>query len=231
MTGLWAALWMAFSLGLMASLHCAQMCGPIVLAYSMHTPKWRAHFAYNAGRILTYSALGAVAGGLGGAAAIAGAGRWVGMATGVLMIVVGLMMTGYVPSAGGLVTIGATDTNLLTRLAGPLVRSSRALEKFGLGVCLGFLPCGMIWAALLQAAGAGSAWEGAAMMAAFGCGTAGSLLATAAFAPPLRAMLTGWLGRHSSRIGGIGIMAAGAWVIWRAWMVAAQGAACHVHGA
>ena len=67
-----------FGLGLIGSIHCAQMCGPVVLAYSMAMgpqPPARmalAHGSYNAGRILTYSALGAVAGALGHAMCLAG---------------------------------------------------------------------------------------------------------------------------------------------------------------
>ena len=56
---------LVFLLGLVSSLHCVQMCGPIVLAFSLPLPRpeaLRAHLRYNAGRILTYAALGALAG-------------------------------------------------------------------------------------------------------------------------------------------------------------------------
>ena len=69
MTGI--ELWVMFTLGLVSSLHCVQMCGPIVLSYSVALDRVKScagaspdlllsgHLAYNAGRILTYSALGA----------------------------------------------------------------------------------------------------------------------------------------------------------------------------
>ena len=58
-----------FALGLVGSLHCVQMCGPIVLAFSLPLNRpdaLRANLGYNAGRILTYAFLGALAGSVGG---------------------------------------------------------------------------------------------------------------------------------------------------------------------
>src|SRR5579871_4451472 len=61
-----------FALSLAASLHCAQMCGPIILSFSCATSAGgpgpvSSAFLYNCGRILTYTALGALAGAVGGA--------------------------------------------------------------------------------------------------------------------------------------------------------------------
>ena len=50
------------ALGVVSCLHCAQMCGPIVLCVGRAAAD---HLAYNAGRIFTYSALGALAGAAG----------------------------------------------------------------------------------------------------------------------------------------------------------------------
>ena len=63
-----------FSFGLAGGLHCAQMCGPLVLAYSLplRGGAMRAHLAYNAGRIATYTLLGAVAGAVGQAIRLPG---------------------------------------------------------------------------------------------------------------------------------------------------------------
>ena len=62
----------AFGFGVVGSLHCAGMCGPLVAAYAgmpgSDTP-WRrralAHGAYSIGRLLAYLALGGLAAGLG----------------------------------------------------------------------------------------------------------------------------------------------------------------------
>src|SRR5450759_4675068 len=102
---------LAFLLGLVSSLHCVQMCGPIVLAFSLplkRSQALRAHVQYNAGRILTYAFLGALAGTAGGALGMLG--RLAGLASGArvfagsAMILAGILMIGLLPS-NGLITI------------------------------------------------------------------------------------------------------------------------------
>ena len=50
--------------------------------------------------------------------------------------------------------------------------------RYGLGVVLGFLPCGLLYGALAAAGGTGSAIDGALAMAAFAVGTVPALVAT-----------------------------------------------------
>ncbi|MEZ5355665.1 MAG: sulfite exporter TauE/SafE family protein [Bryobacteraceae bacterium] len=226
-------LWMAFALGLASSLHCAQMCGPIVLAFNVGSggSPWRVNLAYNTGRILTYSVLGAVAGAATGQmGSLSGAGRWITMATGLLMMIFGLTMTARIRMAGvGLVQVGGwSASGWLTRQAGPLILSGGVGSKFRLGLVMGLLPCGMIWAALLQAAAAGGMVAGAVSMAAFGAGTAGALLGVGAFAAPVRSVVSR-AGVSGTRIGGVLAMAAGAWIVWRASTFVAE-VSCHGHG-
>lgn len=56
----------AFLVGLLGGGHCVGMCGGIVGAVSMHLPQSKPKMsfllAYNAGRILSYTAAGAIAG-------------------------------------------------------------------------------------------------------------------------------------------------------------------------
>ncbi len=77
------------ALGIASSVHCAQMCGPIVIAYSLPMTSGRgsAHVAYNAGRIATYGLLGALAGLFGQAIALAGTARLLSILAGVAMII------------------------------------------------------------------------------------------------------------------------------------------------
>jgi hypothetical protein len=61
--------------GLLGGVHCAGMCGGIVAAFSFRpdgrTPPFRLHLAYNAGRVMSYTLFGALAGALGSALALA----------------------------------------------------------------------------------------------------------------------------------------------------------------
>jgi uncharacterized protein len=210
-----------FSAGLATGLHCVQMCGPIVLTYGVSVPKgsaWRAHLSYNAGRITTYMLLGALAGAAGGALGLAG--RLAGLASGarivagVAMIVAGIVMIGFGPSSAGLVSIG--KTGITARLTRPIARLLTAPGgKFRLGLLLGFLPCGMLYAALLKAVDAAGALAGAITMLAFGLGTGMALVAVGMGSSFAGARLRGaW----SNRIAAVSIAAAGAFLLWRGIM-------------
>jgi len=94
----WTDLPVVFGLSLVASLHCAQMCGPIVLSFSVMDSGQGSCLAYNAGRIVTYSALGALAGlagqGFGSLGRLAGIEEASALVCGVLMVIAGLIMFG-----------------------------------------------------------------------------------------------------------------------------------------
>jgi sulfite exporter TauE/SafE len=205
---------LVFLLGLVSSLHCVQMCGPIVLAFSLPLSRpqaLRAHLQYNAGRILTYALLGAVAGALG--SGIGMLGRLAGLASGArvfagsAMIVAGVLMVGLLP-ASTLVTI--QNPKRFSQFIGQRLLAPKG--KFTLGLTLGFLPCGLIYAALLKAIDSGSALAGAATMLAFGLGTAVALLTLGAASSFFR------FPRWSHRLAAVSMMLAGALLVWRGLM-------------
>src|SRR6266436_2118903 len=83
--------WTAFLLGLVGSMHCAGMCGPLALALPSRS-KTQIGFllgrmAYNSGRILTYCLLGLIFGALGKTLALAGIQRWVSITLGMVLLV------------------------------------------------------------------------------------------------------------------------------------------------
>jgi uncharacterized protein len=236
---------MMFTLGLVSSLHCVQMCGPIVLSYSVAlgeslkpeslkreslkreslkaesskrgsaiSPLLRNHLAYNAGRILTYSLLGAAAGVAGGTLGLlgrlAGFSHILALVSGGLMIVVGVSLFGIIPSrllGNSLFRI----PSLFLQRVGKLLSAPGSGKRFFLGLALGFLPCGLIYAALLKAMATGSAFAGAANMLAFGLGTAGSLLALGMFSSAIRMRLNRW----GSQVAAVGVTLMGLFLLWR----------------
>lgn len=179
-------LYLALILGFVSSLHCVQMCGPVVLTYSVsaNTKTGRRsflglHLAYNAGRTLTYMLLGAAAGLAGGAMGwvgrLAGIEDTASIVAGSVMVLTALLMLGFgfgIERWRGL----ALPARLL-RPAGKLISDPSALAKFGLGTLMGFLPCGLVYAALMRAIGAANAVGGALTMLAFGVGTSAALIA------------------------------------------------------
>ena len=217
---------LVFLFGLASGLHCLQMCGPIVLSWSISLPRgqaWHANLRYNAGRILTYMALGAAAGwlgsGIGALGKVAGLAAGARIASGAAMIAAGALMIGLFPS-NGLVAIGRPShfSRWIGRnLLGPA-------RKFQLGLMLGFLPCGLIYAALLKAVDAGGPLAGALTMLAFGLGTAASLLALGT-----ASSLAGFrLSRWSTKLAAASVMAAGAVLLYRG--IATAHGAPHCHG-
>src|SRR6185312_1216453 len=80
----------AIALGLLGSLHCAAMCGPLMLALPV-PPGGPGRFVmgrvvYQAGRILTYCLLGAAAGLIGKSLFLAGMQRWLSIVLGVAVL-------------------------------------------------------------------------------------------------------------------------------------------------
>jgi len=232
------------SLGLVSSLHCVQMCGPLVLTYSVAlkqsagslapASRYRllaSHLAYNAGRILTYSALGAIAGLAGGTMGFVGRlAGFSGVATtvaGGLMILAGLVMLNVIPASALLGADALRFASRLLRPLGSLVSSPGVANRFVLGLALGFLPCGLVYAALFKAVATANAWHGALSMFAFGLGTAGSLLALGVFSSVLSPKLNRW----GSQLAAVSVMLLGALLLWRAALPAMlmAGVHCHAH--
>jgi sulfite exporter TauE/SafE len=173
-------------LGLVSSLHCVAMCGPIVLAYSVSTnssqdarrPMLAAHLAYNAGRTITYMALGALAGIAGGTVGFLGRlAGWQNVATivaGIAMVLAGLTLFGIGPGKNG--WRGFALPSRFLKPVGALISSRTIKSKFALGLLLGFLPCGLVYAALMKAVGTAAPLAGALTLLAFGVGTSLALV-------------------------------------------------------
>jgi len=227
-----------FMLGLVSSLHCVQMCGPIVLSYSVALesltnkfpgrPPLLNHVAYNAGRILTYSVLGAIAGfagqTMGVLGRVAGFAHTLAIVSGVLMILVGISLFGILPSGIVGLSLFRIPSAFFQRVA-KFLSAPGAANRFLLGLALGFLPCGLIYAALIKAMSAGSPIAGAVTMVAFGSGTAGALLAIGIFSSAVRMKVNRW----GSQLAAVGVTLMGAVLVWRGTMPGMMMMEHHLH--
>jgi hypothetical protein len=163
-------LWTAFALGMVGSLHCAGMCGPLALALPA-TGNSALGFTtgrvlYNCGRILTYCSLGFIFGLFGKSLLLAGIQRWISIALG-LALITGLFASRKIALGRPLTRWVHTLKSGMSRLLGR--RSSGSLLL--LGLLNGLLPCGLVYVACAGAAMTSSALAGAAYMASFGAGT------------------------------------------------------------
>ncbi len=229
-------------LGLLSSLHCAQMCGPIVVTYSLASiqgtsgspRRWTSlfgHLAYNGGRILTYSLLGAIAGLAGQSMTwmgrLAGLSHTASLVAGAAMIVGGIAMLGWLPKLASLGQASASVTSRFLRPLRELLTSPKISRRFALGLALGLLPCGLIYAALMKSLSAGNALAGSLDMFAFGLGTATSLLAIGIASTLFRFRAARW----GSQIAAVSVILMGAVLLWRASMPIMLGAGGHaIHG-
>jgi len=168
--------WTPFGLGLVGSLHCAGMCGPLALALpatGASMPGYIAgRLAYNLGRMMTYSVLGLVFGAIGKTLLLAGIQRGMSIALGIALLI-GL-------SASRKLAVWQPVTGFVQQLKSgmsPLLRRRSFTGLTLLGALNGLLPCGLVYVAGAGATATGGVLPGMMYMAAFGAGTVPMMLA------------------------------------------------------
>lgn len=175
----------AFAMGFFGSPHCLGMCGGLVTAFGLSMQevsplKKRGLIAtYHFGRLISYSILGVIAGLIGTTVL---APLLMGNATpriilGLVLVFIGLSMLGM-PFLNKLEKVGMGVWKKLSPLRQkvfPLNTFPRALAA---GLLWGFLPCGLVYGALLMAVVGNDIGTGALLMFVFGLGTVPMLVAT-----------------------------------------------------
>jgi len=166
----------AFGLGLLGSLHCAAMCGPLQLALPLPAGGTGRFIAgrvlYQSGRIATYCLLGVLAGFIGRSIFLTGLQRWLSIALGV-GILAGFFLSQKMAVSAPVIHF---VTKLKTAMSAQL--RQRGLRSLALlGMLNGLLPCGLVYTALAWAVTGGRLVSAVLFMAMFGAGTLPTLLA------------------------------------------------------
>ncbi len=173
----------AFALAALGGLHCAGMCGGFIGALQMNRPRdvapARLAAGYHTGRIVSYSAAGALSGALGGALFAAGV-----LPVQVALLVVGSVMLLAIGASmfgrGGwlkrIEPLGAWVWRLVAPVARRVYPPRSGRQALVAGLAWGWIPCGMVYAALPLALVSGGPWQGALVMLAFGFGTLPNLV-------------------------------------------------------
>jgi hypothetical protein len=177
---------------LVGSVHCAAMCGGFVCLYAgvgqpgsaARHVSGTAHAAYNAGRLVSYTLLGLLAGGVG--QGVERAGLLVGVQRGAAIIAGMLMLawaTGTILSAVQLAPPAFLAWRGPTRVRAALARALTRVQReppttraAAMGLLTTLLPCGWLYTFVVAAAGSGSPLKGAAVMAVFWAGTVPMML-------------------------------------------------------
>ncbi|WP_169391500.1 MULTISPECIES: sulfite exporter TauE/SafE family protein [Psychrobacter] len=175
----------AVLMGFFGSPHCLGMCGGLISAFGMSmqdltAKKRRALVAtYHLGRLLSYATLGLIAGLVGTTvlAPLIADNNLPRILLGLVLVFVGMVMLGA-PFLNKLERLGMKFWQKLAPIRQkvfPLNTYPRALSA---GLLWGFLPCGLVYGALLIAVVGHSPLSGAMLMFAFGLGTLPMLIAT-----------------------------------------------------
>jgi uncharacterized protein len=161
----------AISLGLLGSMHCIGMCGPLALALPIHQKQTAAKvyslLAYNIGRALTYSLFGVVFGLIGQGFAVFGMQQIISITIGSLILISILLPRLFSFESA----FFYSKLNYLKSLIAKYFKRSGISSFFIVGLLNGLLPCGLVYMAIAGAIATGNVLNGALFMAFFGLGT------------------------------------------------------------
>jgi sulfite exporter TauE/SafE len=197
--------------GLITSLHCTGMCGPMACWLSPTKPEEDAttiYSVYHVTRLAGYAVLGGVAGLVGqGPLALLGdsALRYAPWALVVFFVAVAMRWDRHLPRSGWLM-------HLKLKVQAKLHGRSRVTTAAVLGATTPLLPCGPLYLVVAVAALSGSALRGVEFMLAFGLGTLPLLWVVQANFGWLRTKLTPvWMARLQITLA----VAAAVMITWR----------------
>ncbi len=172
--------YLAFLLGLTASLHCIGMCGPIALSVPVHhrsaAGKWAGMLVYNSGRLVSYMGMGILAGMVGYAFGTAGWQKMLSVFAGMLMIGAVAYSSGKFENLSTLATF-RSGINTLKKLWKHLLHRKNFLSLWLIGLLNGLLPCGMVYMALISATAMPGPGESMLYMLFYGLGTFPAMMA------------------------------------------------------
>ncbi|HDQ22508.1 MAG TPA: hypothetical protein ENN28_00875 [Candidatus Uhrbacteria bacterium] len=164
-----------FAIGLLAGFHCIGMCGGLVVAYSAFAIKKEKkqlvapHLQYNGGRLISYTLIGGILGGI---------GRFFGINpvfTGLVMLIAGGLMVliglSFIIKTPLLEKLKIKTPDFIAKYLFKQQNSKHAKGPFVIGLLNGFMPCGPLQAMQLYALASGSFSKGALSLAVYALGT------------------------------------------------------------
>lgn len=164
----------ALILGFFGSLHCLGMCGPIAfllpLDHQNNSKKLGQVFIYHFGRLVAYGIIGILFGLLGKGLSLFGIQQKLSIAVGIIMILLVVLPSNYFKGYNLSKPIYTLLARIKSRLGSELKKKTPD-TLLTIGFLNGFLPCGLVYMALLGAIAYGNALEGGLYMILFGAGT------------------------------------------------------------
>ena len=165
---------LGFLVGLLGSMHCLGMCGPLALAVP-HSDNGKLHaviddLLYNGGRIFTYIILGMIVGAFGSSIKLAGYQEVLSLTIGIL-----ILLTVLLP---GKIRKSILENSFFEKISikfrfffNKAMQSNTKLSLLVLGLLNGLLPCGLVYVALATASVFAQPLRSGTYMLFFGLGT------------------------------------------------------------
>jgi sulfite exporter TauE/SafE len=167
-------LYSAFLFGLISSLHCIGMCGPIALMLPVdrtnQAKKVTQIMIYHLGRISAYATIGFIFGLVGKGFFMAGIQQQLSVIIGIVMILIVIIPQKTFSKYNFSKPIFRIISKIKTSLANQF-RNKTYKSLFTIGLLNGFLPCGMVYVALFGAIAMQNPFSGSFYMILFGLGT------------------------------------------------------------
>jgi sulfite exporter TauE/SafE len=167
-------LYSALLFGLISSLHCIGMCGPIAMMLPVNksnpAEKVIQIVIYHVGRLVAYASLGLIFGLLGRGFYMAGIQQQLSIAVGILMIVIVVVPEREFMKYNFSKPVYRLLSKIKSNLGNQFKRKSPD-AFFTIGLLNGFLPCGLVYAALFGAIAMQNLTLSVTYMILYGIGT------------------------------------------------------------
>jgi sulfite exporter TauE/SafE len=161
-----------FSMGILGSLHCIGMCGPIALglagSFDNKADRFRNILLYNGGRSISYALMGIILGLIGNRFALAGYQQVLSITAGLIIIFIFLFHSIF---KNKFRFLNSWNSKIQMMLGETLSKPKTMWYQLEVGIINAWLPCGLVYLALATALASANAWYGALFMLCFGFGT------------------------------------------------------------
>lgn len=176
------AIFTGLSIGLLGSIHCIGMCGPLALSLPVDTANTRSTYfrigAYNIGRASMYGVLGILVGSIGSTFNIWGMQRWLSIVAGTLLLV--FIAFNFKPFLR-IPQLEIIQVHLRQTLSSVLQNANQPGAFFTIGMLNALLPCGLVYVGLTASLATGQPLAAGVLMASFGFATMPAMILLMAF--------------------------------------------------
>lgn len=172
-----------FFMGLVGSIHCIGMCGPLVMALPMNSlsnfQKGVSILLYHIGKITSYFLLGILLGLFGSQLPLYGVQENLSIVIGSILLFYVIYLIFIKSKWLPKILYFNMFYSYIIKMMGRLFKSKNIVVFFLIGILNGLLPCGMIYIALTSAIATHNVLQSGLIMVFFGLGTFPALVMVA----------------------------------------------------